>query len=239
MSVICRFNSLLEVLRSQPGRVQKVYLQKGKSRDRFREVIQLARTSRIPLMFVPKTKIDSLARNHQGCAALVTEKSLSSVEEMLKDSKLPFLVLLDGIEDPQNLGAVIRTAEGAGVDGILLPERRSAGITDAVTRVSAGALAHIRIGRVKNVVRTINDLKAKGLWVVGAEGGRKSDWTSFDYTVPLVLIFGSEGKGLRSLVREHCDDILSIPLLGRMTSLNVAAAAAVFMYEVVRQRMKH
>ncbi|MBN1273720.1 MAG: 23S rRNA (guanosine(2251)-2'-O)-methyltransferase RlmB [Candidatus Aminicenantes bacterium] len=237
MAKICRFNPLLELLRSQPGRVQKIFLQRGKRQDRFFEVIQKAQASRIPLVYVPKTKIDSMARNHQGFVALVMEKSFSPVEEMLEGRKRPLLLLLDGIEDPQNLGAIIRTAEGAGVDGILLPERRSAGISETVARVSAGALAHVRIGRIKNVVQTLTSLKDRGLWVVGAEGGTGKNWDTFDYTVPLVLVLGSEGKGLRPLVRENCDQVLSIPLFGQINSLNVGAAAAIFLYEIIRQRL--
>ncbi|MFQ6109511.1 MAG: 23S rRNA (guanosine(2251)-2'-O)-methyltransferase RlmB, partial [Candidatus Aminicenantales bacterium] len=157
---------------------------------------------------------------------------------ILSSSPVPFLVLLDGVEDPQNLGAIIRAAEGAGVDGIIIPERRAVGLTEVVSSVSAGALEHVRIARVKNLARTMEELKTREIWIVGAEGGAQEPWYEFDYTHPVALVFGSEGRGLRPLVKKKCDRILSIPLLGRITSLNVASAASIFLFEVVRQRMR-
>jgi 23S rRNA (guanosine2251-2'-O)-methyltransferase len=144
--------------------------------------------------------------------------------------------LLDGIEDPQNLGAIIRTAEGAGADGIILPERRTVGLSETVSLVSAGALEYLKVARVKNLARTMDDLKNRGVWLVGAEAAGKEYWCEFDYKLPVGLVLGSEGKGLRPLIRKKCDKILSIPLLGSITSLNVSAAASIFLYEVVRQR---
>ena len=149
---------------------------------------------------------------------------------------IPFLVLLDGIGDPQNLGAIVRTAEGAGVDGIIIPERRSVPLTETVAVVASGALEHVKVARTKNLARTMEELRKKEVWLIGAEEGGDGLWHNFDYTVPIGLVFGSEGKGMRPLVRKKCDKVLSIPLLGTISSLNVAAAAAIFMYEVVRQR---
>ncbi len=233
---IGRINPLLEALRSSSLRVTKVFVQKGTERTRIAEVINLARSRGVPVVWVPKRRLDLMEKHHQGAVALFSPKAFASVESILSGSKTPFLLLLDGIEDPQNLGAIIRTAEGAGVDGLILPERRSAGLSDVVASVSAGALEHMNIARVKNLARSMDDLKEKGLWFVGAEGGSRGYWFDFDYTVPLGLVFGSEGKGLRPLVRKKCDRILSLPLLGEVTSLNVASAAAIFLYEVVRQR---
>jgi len=150
---------------------------------------------------------------------------------------VPFVMLLDGIEDPQNLGGIVRTCEGAGVDGLIIPERRAAGLTDTVFQVSAGALEHLRVARVTNLARTIGVLQQSGLWIVGAEGSGGRPWYDFDYTQPVGLVMGSEGKGLRDLVKRNCDEILSLPLAGHITSLNVASAAAVFIYEVIRQRV--
>lgn len=231
-----RINPLLEALRSSSLRVTKVFIQKDTERKRLAEVIQLARSRGVPVVWVPKRRLDLMDKHHQGVVALFSPKAFTSVESILSGSKTPFLLLLDGIEDPQNLGAIIRTAEGAGVDGLILPERRSAGLSDVVSSVSAGALEHMKIARVKNLARSMDDLKEKGLWFVGAEGGSPSYWFDFDYTAPLGLVLGSEGRGLRPLVREKCDKILSIPLLGEVTSLNIASAAAIFLYEVVRQR---
>jgi 23S rRNA (guanosine2251-2'-O)-methyltransferase len=163
-------------------------------------------------------------------------KGEASLEEILARSAKPFVVLLDEVEDPQNLGAIVRSAEGAGVDGLILPERRSAGLTGTVDTVSAGALEHLLVARVPNLVRAMDELKGKGLWLVGAEGSGDEPWYSFDYTGPVGIVLGSEGRGLRPLVRKTCDKVLAIPLAGKVGSLNVAAAAAVFFFEVVRQR---
>lgn len=236
---INRINPLLEALKSSSLRVTKIFIQRDTQRRRVAEVIKMARSRNVPVVCVPKRRLDGMDKHHQGVIALASSKAFASVESILSGSETPFLIVLDGIEDPQNLGAIIRTAEGAGVGGIILPERRSAGLTDAVSSVSAGALEHIMVARVKNLARTMDHLKERGIWFVGAEGGSGNDWFDFDYTVPLGLVFGSEGKGLRPLVKKKCDRILSIPLLGEVSSLNVASAAAIFMYEVVRQRKIH
>jgi 23S rRNA (guanosine2251-2'-O)-methyltransferase len=236
---IGRINPLLEALKSSPLRVTKIFIQKDTERNRVAEVIGLARSRSVPVVWVPKGRLDQMDKHHQGVVALSSPKAFASVESILSGSETPFLLLLDGVEDPQNLGAIIRTAEGAGVDGLILPERRSAGLSDVVSSVSAGALEHIKIARVKNLARLMDSLKEKGLWFVGAEGGGGNYWFDFDYTVPLGLVLGSEGKGLRPLVKKKCDKILSIPLLGEVASLNVASAGAIFMYEVVRQRKRY
>ncbi|MEE9390375.1 MAG: 23S rRNA (guanosine(2251)-2'-O)-methyltransferase RlmB [Candidatus Aminicenantaceae bacterium] len=236
MEKASRLNSIIEVIKSSPLRVNKIFIQKDTKKRKIGEIINLANASDIPLLFVPRRTLDHMDRNHQGVVALLSSKEFSSLESILGSSKLPFLVLLDGIEDPQNLGAIIRSAEGAGVDGILIPERRSVGLTRAVSTVSAGALEHVEIARVKNLARTMDDLKKRDVWLVGAEGGRKEYWHEFDYKLPIGLVLGSEGKGLRPLIKKKCDRVLSIPLFGNITSLNVAAAASIFFYEVVRQR---
>ena len=235
---ISRLNSLLEAVCRSPMRINKIWIQKEKGAPRLGKLIGMAKAKDIPLLFVPKKSLDRIDRNHQGAIAFTAAKEYTLLSVILAPSKVSFLVLLDGIEDPQNLGAIIRSAEGSGVDGIVLPERRSAGLTEVVFSVSAGALEHVRIARVKNLARAMDDLKKKGLWIVGAEGGSLELWYEFDFTLPIALVFGSEGRGLRPLVRKKCDKILSIPLLGQITSLNVASAASIFFYEVVRQRMK-
>jgi 23S rRNA (guanosine2251-2'-O)-methyltransferase len=239
MDKIGRINPLLEALKSSPLRVTKIFIQKDTERKRVAEAIKMARSRSVPVVWVPKGRLDQMDKHHQGVVALLSAKGFTSVESILSGSRAPFLLLLDGVEDPQNLGAIIRTAEGAGVDGLILPERRSAGLSEVVSSVSAGALEHIKIARVKNLARTMESLKDKGIWFVGAEGGSDNYWFDFDYTVPLGLVLGSEGKGIRPLVKNKCDKILSIPLLGKVTSLNVSSAAAIFMYEVVRQRKRY
>ncbi len=238
METIGRLNPLLEVLKASPERVNKVFVQNERGPNRLGEVIREARRSGIPVVFVPKSRLDQECPHHQGALAMLSPRGFASLDEVLAASEVPFLVLLDEIEDPQNMGAIIRTAECAGVDGLVIPEHRSAGLTETVSTVAAGALEHVKVARVVNLARTMEELKERGLWLVGAEGGGKAPWHSFDYTLPVGIVLGSEGKGLRPLVRKRCDTVLSIPLYGRITSLNVSAAAAVFLFEAARQRHK-
>jgi 23S rRNA (guanosine2251-2'-O)-methyltransferase len=238
MDQIVRINPVLEVLRSSPGRIHKILLQRDLRKRQFKEILFLARENKIPVIRMPKKRMDDRDSHHQVIIAFVFSKEFVSLDKILGSSQLPFLLLLDQIKDPQNLGAIVRTAEGAGVDGIVLPERHSAGLTSAVFTVSAGALEHVNVTQVKNLARTMDTLKRKGIWLIGAEGGREKLWYEFDYCVPVGIVMGSEGKGLRRLVREKCDEVLSLPLSGEIDSLNVASAASVFLYEVVRQRQK-
>ena len=224
------------MVKHSPERVNKILIQEGSSKAKIAEIVGWAKKNRIPFFYLPLKKLNSIDPHHQGAIALLAAKKYASLDAILTSSKSPFLILLDGIGDPQNLGAIIRTAEGAGVDGIVIPERRSALLTEAVAQVASGALEHVKVARVTNLARTMEALRNRGMWLIGAEQQGDGLWYDFDYTVPVGLVLGSEGKGLRRLVRQKCDKVLSIPLLGRITSLNVAAAAAIFMYEVVRQR---
>lgn len=237
MGKISRLNPLFEALKIPSCRIQRILFQKDSTNKKIEDIIVQAKSRGIPWSFVSRQMLDKIDPHHQGVIAYVAEKKMSSFEEILNSARIPFFVLVDGVEDPHNLGAIIRTAEGAGVHGLFIPERRAAGLTDAVSLVSAGAVEHIRISQVKNMARTMDELRKKDIWLVGAEGGTKGNWFDFDYTLSVGLVFGSEGKGLRPLIRKKCDAVLSLPLFGRMSSLNVAAAAAVFLYEVVRQRM--
>lgn len=236
MEKINRLNPLLEVLRSSPERVSKIFIQKERGPHRIGEIIQEARARGVPFLFIPKQKLDQIAPHHQGVLAEISAKEFSSLEDILAGAGRPFLVLLDEIEDPQNLGAIIRSAAGAGVDGVLLPERRSAGLTDVVATVSAGALEHVKVARVTNLARAMDELRERGVWLVGADGSAPDPWTDFDYTLPVGIVLGSEGRGLRPLIRKSCDKLLAIPLAGGVNSLNVASAASVFLFEAVRQR---
>ncbi len=237
METVSRLNALLEVLRSSPRRVNKIFVDRDRRFGKIHEVVVEAREQKIPLVFVPRDKLDELDRDHQGVVALLSAKEFSSLEEILEAAANPFLVLLDEIEDPQNLGAIMRSAEAAGVDGVILPERRSATLTDSVLSVSAGASEHLKVTRVKNLAQSMDLLKERGFWLVGAEKDGDGAFHEFDYTTAIGLVFGSEGRGLRPLIRRKCDRILSIPQRGRVNSLNVASAASVFLFEVVRQRM--
>jgi 23S rRNA (guanosine2251-2'-O)-methyltransferase len=238
MDQIARINPVLEILRLSPNKINKIMLQKDLRKSQFKEILSIAREENIPVILTPKRKMDDKDSHHQGVIAFISPKEFTLLDSILDSSELPFLLLLDQIKDPQNLGAIIRTAEGVGVDGIILPERHSAGLTSAVLTVSAGALESMNVTRVKNLARTMDELKKKGIWLIGAEGGRRKLWYEFDYNVPVGIVMGSEGKGLRRLTRQKCDEILSLPLVGKINSLNVASAASVFLYEVVRQRRK-
>jgi len=236
MEQINRLNALVEVIKTSAGRVNKILIQKEPGPGRIAEVIREARVRHIPFVFVPKHKLDQMAPGHQGVLAFLAAREFSSLEEILKTARNPFLAILDEVEDPQNLGAILRSAECAGADGVILPEHRSVGLTDVVLSVSAGAAEHLKTCRVVNLARTMADLKERGLWLVGAEAGGDGLWYEFDYTGPVGIVLGSEGRGLRPLVRKTCDRILALPLRGKLNSLNVSAAAAVFFFEVVRQR---
>ena len=210
----------------------------------FAEVVQLARAQQVPVHIEPQPAFDRLVPGgrHQGVIAFVAAKSYSSTEEILGRAKQrgepPFLVLLDGVEDPHNLGAVLRTAEAAGVHGVFVPERRAVGLTSVVAKVSAGALDHIFVGRVGNLIRLIQDLKEAGLWVYGVDPQAEKLHTDIDMTGPIALVLGGEGEGIRAGVLGECDDRIRIPMQGRVQSLNVSAAAAVTLFEVVRQRRR-
>jgi len=236
MDQIVRINPVLEILRVSPKRVSKIILQKDLKKSPLKKILSIAREENIPVILTPKKKMDRENSRHQGVIAVISSKEYASLDSILNGSELTFLLLLDQIKDPQNLGAIVRTAEGAGVDAIILPERHSVGLTSTVFTVSAGALEHVNITRVKNLAQTMDELRKRGIWLIGAEGEGKKLWYEFDYNVPVGLVMGSEGKGLRRIIKEKCDEILSIPLGGKIQSLNVASAASVFLFEVVRQR---
>jgi len=235
---IARINPLIEILKSSPRRINKIMLQKEEGHRPLGTIVALAKAARVPYLFLPKHVLDKMAPHHQGVLAVLAAKEFSTLESVLEAAgPVPFLVLLDEVEDPQNLGAILRGAEGAGVDGVILPERRAAGLTETVYEVSAGALEHLRVARVANLARTMDRLRENGIWFVGAEAEGDGPFWDFDYTQPVGIVLGSEGRGLRPLVRKKCDRLLSIPMRGRVNSLNVASAASVFLFEAARQRM--
>jgi 23S rRNA (guanosine2251-2'-O)-methyltransferase len=172
---------------------------------------------------------------HQGIVAVTGEAAYADFE-VLFSMGAPLIVVLDGVEDPHNLGAVIRTAEACGASGIVVPERHSAPLSATVVKASAGALAHLPVVRVTNLVHALREFKDRGVWVVGVDPGGQKDWTGFDYSGPVALVLGGEHRGLRRLVRQHCDALVKLPMLGRVASLNISVAAGVVLYEVLRQR---
>ncbi|HEU4388000.1 MAG TPA: 23S rRNA (guanosine(2251)-2'-O)-methyltransferase RlmB [Blastocatellia bacterium] len=231
---------VLEALKAG-RRIDKLIVAEGAKHSRLRELLDLARRQRIPVRREPRSALDRLSHNsnHQGVVAIAAAAAYADEDRLLASvSQETIFVLLDGVEDPHNLGAVIRTAECAGVTAVVIPERRAAQLTEVVGKTSAGALEHIPVARVTNLVSFIEDLKRHNVWVVGVESSGKIGYSDFEYAGPLALVFGGESQGLHRLVRERCDVILSIPMRGRVTSLNVSVAAGVVLFEALRQRSK-
>lgn len=234
-------NPVLEALRAN-HEINKIYLLKGESGRVIQEVIDLAMKKSIPVSRVDSTVLNRMAttRNHQGIIAIAAGWKYATVDEILgradKKGEPPFILLLDGVEDPQNLGSIIRTAEAAGVDGIIIPERRAAGLSAAVSRASAGAIEFMPVARVTNLNRTIEELKNKGIWFTGADMAGKNEYHQADLKGPMGLVVGGEGRGLSRLVAEHCDQIVRLPMWGSINSLNVSVATGILLYEIRRQR---
>jgi 23S rRNA (guanosine2251-2'-O)-methyltransferase len=208
----------------------------------FADLVQLARSLRVPVHIQPSASLDRLVPDgrHQGIVAFAAAKSYQTEESILaratQRNEPPLLVILDGVEDPHNLGAVLRTAEGAGAHGVFIPERRAAGLTSVVAKASAGAIDHIPVARVTNMSRSIESLKTAGVWIYGVTPSAEKLYTDVDLRGPVGLVLGGEGTGIRPGVLQHCDECVRIPLGGQVESLNVSAAAAIVLFEVVRQR---
>lgn len=209
---------------------------------RFSELVRLAREARVPIHTEPRVALDRLVPSgkHQGIVALVAAKDYCDLDEVLAHARqrgeAPLIVVLDGVEDPHNLGAVLRSAEAAGVHGVVVPDRRAVGLTATVAKASAGALEYLRIARAGNMNRALEALKAAEIWVYGFEATGAVLYTELDYRSPMALVFGGEGKGLRQSVREKCDAVGRLPMRGRVSSLNISAAATAVLFEAVRQR---
>jgi 23S rRNA (guanosine2251-2'-O)-methyltransferase len=239
MSLICGINPVLEALSAGTRHFDRLLVVKGLRSRRLSEAIRRATRLGIPLRFEMRETLDRMAGGvpHQGLIAVVSAKPTLSLENLLESARNPaLLVALDGVEDPRNLGAILRSVEAAGADGALVPERHSAGLSETVGRASAGALEHVKVARVGNLVQALEALKARGVWVVGFDATGRERWDSVDLKRPVCLVLGGEGRGIRRLVREHCDHLVSIPHFGHVSSLNVSVAAGVALYEVVRQR---
>jgi 23S rRNA (guanosine2251-2'-O)-methyltransferase len=239
MQLICGINPVLEALGAGSRHFDRLLVVKGIRNRRVSEAISRASQRGIPLRFEARETLDRMSGGlpHQGVIAVVSQKELLDLDTLLAEAREPaFIVLLDGVEDPRNLGAVLRSAECAGADGVVIPERHSAGLSEAAARASAGALEHVKVARVGNVSQAIEAMKARGLWVVGFDAEAKERWDAVDLRRPIALVVGGEGRGIRRLVREKCDHLVSLPLFGHVASLNVSVAAGIALYEVVRQR---
>lgn len=225
---------VLEALRAGTVRRLRVSDRAG---DRLRDVIEQAGAAGVRVERVPHDAIDRLAHGatHQGVVADVESERAVGLQE-LAEGDAPLIVVLDGIEDPHNLGAILRTADAAGADGVVVQDRRSAARSGVTAKASAGALAHVRLAEVVNVARAVEELKDLGVWTVGLAGDASTPYDQLDYKGPTALVLGAEGAGLRRLVRERCDFLAAIPMAGRVGSLNVSVAAGVVLFEAVRQR---
>jgi 23S rRNA (guanosine2251-2'-O)-methyltransferase len=232
---------ILEALQSKQRQFEAIYLQDGRKDHAVNEIRRLARSSGVRVDFKPRDILDRLAgsRHHQGAVGVAAARPYVSVDDLLRrvpPNESPLLLMVDGIEDPHNLGAILRTAEAAAVHGIIIPERRAVGVTAAVVKASAGAVEHLSVARAVNLSRTIEKLKSESFWIYAMDPRSGRNYLKVDYRGPVVLVVGAEGRGVRSLVAEHCDERLSIPMRGRTQSLNASVAAGILLYEVLRQR---
>jgi 23S rRNA (guanosine2251-2'-O)-methyltransferase len=238
MNWLTGFHAVEEALNA--GRpLDRIVVARGRHGERVEAVVRLAKANNVPLRFEDRQQIDRLVgtREHQGVAALGAAKPAVELEDLLRlKTGNGLLVLLDGIEDPHNLGAIVRTSLAAGASGVIIPERRAAGLTDTVERASAGALAHLPVARVKNLVRAMEEMKEAGYWLVGLDERAEKSYTGVDLKGSVGIVLGREGEGLHELTRKRCDFLVSIPTTGPVRSLNVSVAAGVMLFEAVRQR---
>jgi 23S rRNA (guanosine2251-2'-O)-methyltransferase len=240
--ILFGINVLLEAFHAKTRTFNKILVQKGRGGRELEEIVRLARDQRIPVQSSPREQLDRLTgrRPHQGVVGIVSPKGYMTLETLLdragEGGRPLFLVVLDGVEDPHNLGAIIRSAEAAGADGVVIPERRAVGLTPTVAKSSAGAIEYLPVARVVNLFQALEAMKSRGAWVVGLTERGKTPYDAVDLTRPLALVLGGEGGGLRPRTLEACDELVSIPMRGKVSSLNVSVAAGVVAFEVVRQR---
>lgn len=238
--IVAGRNAVIELLKSEKD-INKLYIEHGERHGSINEIIAKAKEARVVMVEVDKTKLDQMAENHQGVVAVVPPFNYSEVEEILdyanEKGESPFILILDGIEDPHNFGSIIRTAETAGVHGIIIPKRRNVQVNSTVVKVSTGATSYVKIARVNNLNDTIRKLKDAGLWVIGTDGDANTMYYNQDLKGPLAIIIGSEGYGMSKLVKENADILIKIPMKGQITSLNASVSAGIVIYEAVKQRM--
>ncbi|NLV49098.1 MAG: 23S rRNA (guanosine(2251)-2'-O)-methyltransferase RlmB [Clostridiales bacterium] len=234
-------NAVLEALKA--GRsLDKVYIVKGDTDNTLRYIASKARAAGAVVSEADRRKLDSMSvtHSHQGVIAVASVRAYESVGDILQTARdrgeVPLIVICDEISDPHNLGAIIRTAEASGAHGIIIPKRRSSGLTAVVGKTSAGAAEHLAVARVANIAAAIKELKEAGVWIFGAAAGGGTDLWKTDLSGPAAIVIGSEGEGMRRLVSESCDFLISIPMRGKISSLNASAAAAILLYEALRQR---
>ncbi|KHD85756.1 23S rRNA (guanosine(2251)-2'-O)-methyltransferase RlmB [Heyndrickxia ginsengihumi] len=233
-------NPVIEALRAN-REINKIWIAEGSQKGSMQQIVQLAKQKKVLVQFVPKQKIDQFVdETHQGVVALVAAYHYAEIDDLFnlaaKRNEPPLFLILDELEDPHNLGSILRTADAVGAHGIIIPKRRSVALTATVAKASTGAIEHIPVARVTNLARTIDDLKKQGVWIVGTDASGKQDYRSMDATIPLGIVIGSEGKGMSRIVKESCDFLVKLPMVGHVTSLNASVAASLLMYEVYRKR---
>lgn len=241
-SIIYGVLPVSEVLRAENRRVEKIFIAEGAQEKRVSEIIALARKNGVPFQKIGREDLARMVEpsaNHQGVAALTASADYADADELLEEIKTKenaLLVVLDGVEDPRNLGAILRVVECAGADGVFIPERRAVGLTETVAKTSVGATEYVKVAKVTNLARLIDALKANNIWTIGTSVEAETDYTDWDWRQPSALVLGSEGKGLHRLVAEKCDVLVKIPMQGKIESLNVSVAAGVILFEAIRQR---
>ena len=235
-------NAVLELLESGKD-INKIFVEKGEKHGSINKILAKAKERKVIIVEKDKKQMKEMAQveNYQGVIAIVPPFEYCEIEDILEEAKdrneEPFILILDGIEDPHNLGAIIRTAETAGVHGIVIPKRRAASVNSTVNKVSAGATEHMKIARVNNITETIKFLKKNDVWICGTDMNTKQYYYQENYKIPIAIVIGSEGFGISRLVKENCDFMVKIPMKGKITSLNASVSAGIIIYEAVKQRM--
>jgi len=240
VNVLYGINTVAEALKARGRAFEWVGVAKERNDIRLKRIIDECRKAGVPVRVLSRVELDrmAVAGAHQGVVAVTSSKQYTDLDDLVaaRRGEHSLIVVLDGIEDPHNLGAILRTADAAGADGVVIPERRSVGVTGVVAKASAGASEHLPVAKVTNISRALEELKSKDLWVVGLDERGQRSYDAVDYKMHCAIVLGAEGKGLHDLVRKHCDFLVSIPMLGQVPSLNVSVAAGVVLYEIVRQR---
>ena len=242
MEMIFGIHAVEEALEARGRGFEYVAVLSGRGDARIQKIAQLCRAAGVPVRTMPRDQLTRLAHTagHQGVVAVTAEKKYAELDDLLaqKRGQHTFVAILDGIEDPHNFGAIIRSAEGAGADGLIIPERRATGVTATVVKASAGASEYLLIAKVTNISRTLEELKDRNIWTVGLDERGQKTYDELDYKMDCAIVLGAEGHGLHEQIRKKCDFLVSIPMMGKIASLNVSVAAGVVMYEIARQR-KH
>jgi 23S rRNA (guanosine2251-2'-O)-methyltransferase len=242
VDVIFGIHAVQEAVKTRGRSLEYVAFQRDRHDGRLQKIINLCRSNNIPSRFESREHLTRLAggSTHQGVVAVAAAKEYVDLEEIIRAKKADrhFVVVLDGVEDPHNLGALLRTADATAADGVVIPERRAVGVNATVAKASAGAAEHVPVAKVTNITRTLEIFKAKNIWTIGLDERGEKTYEQVDYTVDCAIVLGAEGKGLHDLVRKNCDLLVHIPMLGKVPSLNVSVAGALVMYEVMRQRRR-